>query len=102
MKFKGFSAVIEYADSSASGIDEIYVDQYSSTVLTPSQISSFLVLGSSFNIDLGYFMKKGYSFDFRFGVNKPEFEKKYQILLFFSIIYLFNIFSIILIDNTIW
>ena len=81
MKFKGFSAVIEYADSSASGIDEIYVDQYASTVLTPSQISSFLVLGSSFNIDLGYFMKKGYSFDFRFGVNKPEFENDSSLLV---------------------
>ena len=81
MKYKGFSAVIEYADSSASGIDEIYVDQNAATVLTPSQISSFLVLGSSFNIDLGYFMKKGYSFDFRFGVNKPEFENDSSLLV---------------------
>ena len=81
MKYKGFSAVIEYADSSASGIDELYVDQNAATVLTPSQISSFLVLGSSFNIDLGYFMKKGYSFDFRFGVNKPEFENDSSLLV---------------------
>ena len=81
MKYKGFSAVIEYADSYASGIDELYVDQNSSTLLTPSQISSFLVLGSSFNIDMGYFMKKGYSFDFRFGVNKPEFENDSSLLV---------------------
>ena len=54
MKYKGFSAVIEYADSYASGIDELYVDQNASTLLTPSQISSFLVLGSSFNIDILY------------------------------------------------
>ena len=81
MKYKGFSAVIEYADSYASGIDELYVDQNASTLLTPSQISSFLVLGSSFNIDMGYFMKKGYSFDFRFGVNKPEFENDSSLLV---------------------
>tara|TARA_A100000164_G_scaffold233190_1_gene206974 strand:+ start:814 stop:2103 length:1290 start_codon:yes stop_codon:yes gene_type:complete len=86
MKYKGFSAVIEYADSSASGIDEIYFDvdpteEVELALLSPSQISSFLVLGSSFNIDLGYYMEKGYSFDFRFGVNKPEFENDSTLMV---------------------
>ena len=42
------------------------------------------------------------SITLKLGLNKPGFEKKAQNLFFFSIFYLFNIFSIILIDNTIW
>ena len=38
----------------------------------------------------------------KFSLNKPNFENRAQNLFFFSIFYLFNIFSIILIDNIIW
>ena len=38
----------------------------------------------------------------RISLNKPNFEDRAQSLFFFSIFYLFNIFSIILIDNLIW
>ena len=38
----------------------------------------------------------------KFSLNKPDFENRAQNLFFFSIFYLFNIFSIILIDNIIW
>ena len=38
----------------------------------------------------------------RISLNKPNFEDRAQNLFFFSIFYLFNIFSIILIDNLIW
>jgi protoheme IX farnesyltransferase len=42
------------------------------------------------------------SITLKLSINKSGFEKKAQNLFFFSIFYLFNIFSIILIDNTIW
>ncbi len=42
------------------------------------------------------------SITLRLSIDKPDFEKKAQNLFFFSIFYLFNIFSIILIDNSIW
>ncbi len=42
------------------------------------------------------------SITLKLSIHKPGFEKKAQNLFFFSIFYLFNIFSIILIDNTIW
>ena len=42
------------------------------------------------------------SITLRLRIDKPDFEKKAQNLFFFSIFYLFNIFSIILIDNSIW
>ena len=38
----------------------------------------------------------------KISLNKPNFEDRAQNLFFFSIFYLFNIFSIILIDNLIW
>jgi protoheme IX farnesyltransferase len=42
------------------------------------------------------------SITLKLSIDKPNFEKKAQNLFFFSIFYLFNIFSIILIDNSIW
>ena len=42
------------------------------------------------------------SMTLKLNIDKPDFEKKAQNLFFFSIFYLFNIFSIILIDNSIW
>jgi len=38
----------------------------------------------------------------RFIDDEINFEKKAQNLFYFSIIYLFNIFAIILVDNLIW
>ena len=38
----------------------------------------------------------------RFVDDQINFEKKAQNLFYFSIIYLFNIFAIILVDNLIW
>jgi len=38
----------------------------------------------------------------RFIDDQINFERKAQNLFYFSIIYLFNIFSIILVDNLLW
>ena len=55
---------------------------------------SALVLSSVF-IYLAFSLKKNVN-------DIATLEKKAQALFFFSILYLFNIFSIILIDNLIW
>ncbi|WP_299520963.1 hypothetical protein [Winogradskyella sp.] len=79
-KFKGFSFLAEYANASATGIDEVYIDENATQILAPEQISEFLALGDSYNLQLGYTTKNGYSFDFSYNASTPEFENSTSIL----------------------
>lgn len=74
MKYKGFSFLAEYANTSASGIDLVFLDESATEILAPQQISQFLALGDSYNLQAGYVTKNGYSFDVRYGSTTPEFE----------------------------
>lgn len=74
LKYKGFSLLTEYANASASGLDQPFTDASGTTLLAPQQISEYLVLGDSYNIAVGYVTSGGYSFDFRYGSNQPEFN----------------------------
>jgi hypothetical protein len=79
-KYKGFSFLAEYANASASGIDEVYLDENANNILAPGQISEFLALGDSYNFQIGYVTKNGYSFDFSYNSTTPEFENSMSIL----------------------
>lgn len=81
MKYKGFSFLAEYANTSATGIDEVYIDENATQILAPTQISEFLALGDNYNFQLGYVTKKGYSFDVRYGTSTPEFDNNALSLL---------------------
>ncbi len=81
LKYKGFSVLVEYADSFASGLNNIYTDPNGFNILQPSQISDYLVLGDSQGIQLGYFTKNGYSFDFIFEKFNPEFTQNINSIL---------------------
>lgn len=72
-KYKGFSLLAEFGNASASGLSENYADANAVLLLAPQQISSFLQLGNSYNAQLGYVTKKGYSVDLRYGQSLPEF-----------------------------
>lgn len=81
VKYKGFSFLAEYANASAEGIDLAFVDEAATQLLAPQQISEYLVLGDSYNFQLGYVTKKGFSFDFRYENATPEFESNVNSLL---------------------
>ena len=71
LKYKGFSFLAEYADASASGLNETYTDTFN--LLIPQQISEYLVLGSSYNFQLGYIFQNDIGIDFRYEFSMPEF-----------------------------
>ena len=71
LKYKGFSFLAEYADASASGLNETYTDTFN--LLIPQQISEYLVLGSSYNLQLGYIFQNDIGIDFRYEFSMPEF-----------------------------
>ena len=55
-------------------MNNIYTDPNGLTILQPSQISEYLVLGDSQGIQFGYFTNNGYSIDFIYEQFSPEFE----------------------------
>ena len=81
LKYKGFSLLFEYADSYASGLDDIYTDPNGFNILVPKQISEYLVLGDSQGIHFGYFTKSGYSIDFIYEQSNPEFNSNIDSIL---------------------
>ena len=81
MKYNGFSFLGEYANASTSGLNVTYLDASATQILAPQQISEFLVIGDSYNFQLGYVTKKGLSFDMRYESATPEFESNLNSLL---------------------
>jgi len=72
-KYQGFSLLVEYGNATASGLSENYADENAVLLLAPQQISSYLLLGNSYNAQFGYVTPKGYSLDLRYGESLPEF-----------------------------
>ena len=91
LKYKGFSFLAEYVNASAKGLDLVYVDETATTLLMPTQISEYLVLGDSYNFQTGYVTKNGFSFDFRYESSKPEFQTNLNSILNDASSYTFGI-----------
>jgi hypothetical protein len=81
LKYQGFSLLAEYANTSASNIEQAYTDVNATQILAPQQISEFLVLGDSFNIQAGYVTESGFSFDVRHETASPEFDSNVNSIL---------------------
>jgi hypothetical protein len=73
LKYQGFSLLAEYVNASASNINETYIDANATQILAPTQISDFLTLGDSFNVQVGYVTLIGFSVDARYENGTQEF-----------------------------
>lgn len=91
LKYKGFSFLAEYVNTSAGNLDLVYTDANSTQILAPTQISQFLVLGDSFNLQTGYVTESGFSFDVRYENMSPEFENQTVSILQDASAYTFGI-----------
>ncbi len=77
VKFKGFSLLAEFINSSASGLSGTYTDSVlNAPNLKPGQISQYLVLGNAFNVQAGYVTKSGFALDLRYEKQDPEFTNE--------------------------
>ncbi|MGS2726721.1 hypothetical protein ACU8DI_08930 [Psychroserpens sp. BH13MA-6] len=90
-KYKGFSLLAEYANAAASNLDEVYIDEAATTILAPQQISEYLYLGDAINIQGGYVLPKGLSFDIRYGSLKSEFSENLNSQLMDNSSYTFGL-----------
>jgi len=91
LKYNGFSLLAEYVNTNAGNLDLVYTDASATQLLAPSQISQFLVLGDSFNIQTGYVTQSGFSFDVRYETMSPEFENQTSSILQDANAYTFGI-----------
>ena len=73
-KFQGFSFLGEYVNTSALSFEQVYTDNFGSSLLAPTQISEYFVLGSGLNLTLGYVFKSNFGIDLRYSNVSPEFE----------------------------
>ncbi|SFW58700.1 Phosphate-selective porin O and P [Sinomicrobium oceani] len=81
LKYQGFSLLGEYANTSATGLDDIYINEAASLALAPQQISSYLLIGDAWNTQLGYATLSGYALDLRYTQLLPEFKDYSNSLL---------------------
>lgn len=81
VKYKGFSFLGEFANASAQLTDKSYLDAGAATILVPTQISQYLMLGDRMNFQLGYVTKSGFSFDARYEIASPEFSANLNSIL---------------------
>ncbi|PRP66244.1 hypothetical protein [Nonlabens agnitus] len=81
MKYKGFSFLGEYVNSSASNLGTPFLDTNANDILAPTEVSEYLVLGDSYSLQAGYVTKSGFSLDLRYENTNPEFENNLSSLL---------------------
>ena len=81
LKYRGFSFLGEYANSSVTGLQGLYTNAATTALLQPQQISTYLILGNAFNVQSGYVTKSGYSLDVRYTMLRPEFPDRTDGLL---------------------
>ncbi len=75
-KYKGFSFLGEYINTSAANLAGVRLDTTGtiSSILRPGQISQYLTLGNAISAQLGYVTKSGYALDLRYESLNPEFK----------------------------
>ena len=79
-KYRGFSLLGEYGNTSATRVKGIYKAANETGELEPGDISTYLNLGESYNVQMGYALRNGFALDLRYTKVKPEFDNKESVL----------------------
>lgn len=74
MKYRGFSLLGEHVVATATNLEGTFRGETASDELLATEISEYLSLGSSYNIQAGYLSRGGYGFDARYFGVSPEFD----------------------------
>ena len=78
-KYKGFSLLAEYSISTATGLENLYTESLIQA-LEPSEIATYLSLGSGLSTHIHYTSKSGYSIGFVYVHLEAEFDRDDSIL----------------------
>ena len=80
-KYKGFSLLGEYVNTTATSLEGSFLDSGASRPLYLTEISEYLVIGDGYNVQAGYVTKSGYSLDVRYEKLNQEFDNNASLLL---------------------
>jgi hypothetical protein len=80
VKYKGFSMLAEYVNTTATSLSGSYLDLGGTRPLYLTEISEYLVLGDGYNIQTGYVTKSGYSLDLKYEKLNLEFDNNASLL----------------------
>jgi hypothetical protein len=72
-KWRGISLLAEYANASATAVRGLFSADNGIDALVPGEISHYLCLGNSYNVQLGYVARNGLTVDVRYTRLSPEF-----------------------------
>jgi hypothetical protein len=83
-KYKGFSLLAEYSISTATGLENLYTESliqaFQPQALQPTEIASYLALGSGLSTHFYYTSRSGYSIGLVYSQVKSEFDRDDSIL----------------------
>ncbi|NVK28064.1 MAG: hypothetical protein HWE14_08470 [Flavobacteriia bacterium] len=79
-KYNGFSFLGEYSVSTATALNGSY-STITGDELMPTEISEYLNLGTSYNLQLGYVTTSGYALDLRYTDVSQEFDENANSLV---------------------
>lgn len=74
VRYKGASLMLEYVNTAAYGLQGAVTNSSTGTLLMPTEISTYLVLGSAYNVQLSQVLASGWSGTVRFSQMYPEFS----------------------------
>ena len=80
IKYKGFSFLGEYVNTSALSLEGSFVNPTATIPLFMTEISNYLVLGNGYNIQSGYVTKSGLSLDFKYEKLTKELNSNASLL----------------------
>ena len=80
IKYRGLNLLFEYVNTAAYNLQGSSLNSSGSSLLEPTQISQYLVLGNAFNLQGGYLFNSDWSLDLKYGRSYYEFEETYSIL----------------------
>ena len=80
-KYKGFSLLAEYVNTTATTLDNTFLNAGATRPLYLTEISEYLVLGDGYNVQAGYVTKSGYSLDLKYEKLNQEFDNNASLLL---------------------
>ena len=80
-KYKGFSLLAEYVNTTATTLDNTFLNAGATRPLYLTEISEYLVLGDGYNVQAGYVTKSGYSLDLKYEKLNQEFDNAAALLL---------------------
>ncbi len=81
LKYNGFSLLAEYVNTTATTLNDTYLNSGATRPLYITEISEYLAVGDGYNVQAGYVTKSGFALDLRYEKLNQEFDNNASLLM---------------------